>query len=209
MPYSRSAAFILLADRERMAFPRQIVPNPMNQESTMQTKPGRRFFSMIHWRWIIALCFLALIPGCSPGLSSQARSGVTYRGAFTYIQQDPSAHVGETVLLGGRILDIRTSEERSEIMVLQMPLDHWNSPIDEDRSEGRFLVFMERFLDPVIYNKGKLMSLVGVVRGSEIRAIDQYEYSFPTIDAIEIKLWLQDDAYLPNIRLGIGVGTYF
>ncbi len=175
----------------------------------MKPETGRRFFSIIHSRWFIALCFLSLAPGCSPGLSGQARSQVTYRGAFTYIQQDPSAHVGETVLLGGRILDIRTSEERSEIMVLEMPLDHWDSPIDEDRSEGRFLVYMDRFLDPVLYNKGKLMSLVGVVRGSEIRAIGQYEYNFPTIDAIDIKLWLQDETYVPNIRLGIGVGTYF
>ncbi len=175
----------------------------------MTFKAESRFFPSPLSRWIIVLSLLVLLAGCTPGLSGEARSRVTYSGAFSYIQQDPSAHVGETVLLGGKILDIRTSEERTEIMVLQMPLDHWNSPIDEDRSEGRFLVFMERFLDPVIYNKGKLMSLVGVVRGSEIRAIGHYEYTFPTIDALEIRLWLQDDAYVPDIRLGIGVGTHF
>lgn len=175
----------------------------------MKSEYMNRFVSTRRMRWMEAVCLLFLISGCAAGLSSDARSRVTYNGPFTYIQQDPSAHVGETVLVGGRILDIRTSEESSEIMVLQMPLDHWNAPIDEDRSEGRFLVFMDRFLDPVLYNKGKLMSMVGVVRGSEIRAIGQYEYNFPTIDAVEIKLWLQDDTYVPNIRIGIGVGGYF
>ncbi len=172
----------------------------------MKSEIKRRFFSMTFSRLMIVLCFLSLGAGCTAGLSSQARSQVTYDGAFAYLQQDPAAHVGETVMLGGRILDIRTSEERSEIMVLQMPLDHWNAPIQEELSEGRFLVFMDRFLDPVLYNKGKLMSMVGVVRGSEIRAIGQYEYNFPTIDAMEIKLWLQDENYVPSIRLGIGVG---
>ncbi len=175
----------------------------------MKSVSKRRFYPMTFWRLAIALCVLSAFTGCSAGLSREARSQVTYDGAFSYLQQDPAAHVGETVMLGGRILDIRTSEERSEIMVLQMPLDHWNAPIQEDLSEGRFLVFMERFLDPMLYNKGKLMSMVGVVRGSEIRAIGQYEYSFPTIDAMEIKLWLQDDTYVPSIRLGIGVGGTF
>jgi outer membrane lipoprotein len=150
-----------------------------------------------------------LFAGCAGGISSQARSQVTFRGPFSELLKRPEQYVGEIVLLGGRVLGTHTNRLFSEIGVLQLPLD-WNSqPVDGDLSEGRFLVRSETFFDPEIYKKGELLSVVGQVSGSEVRPVGRYSLRYPIIRAIEIKRWPRWQAYYPSVRFSFGVGASF
>ncbi len=154
-----------------------------------------------------SLCLVFSLAACAGGISPQARSQVTYRGHFNQLQQSPDAHVGEIVLLGGRVLGTSANSLFSEIGVLHMPLD-WNErPVDSDSSAGRFLIRSEGFLDPEIYKKGELVSVVGQLSGSEERLVGSYDYRYPIIRAIEIRRWPRWDAYFPAVHFGFGCGA--
>ena len=158
---------------------------------------------------IFSILFVLIVTGCSPGISQQSLSKVTYRGTFSEVQKTPDKFVGEIVLFGGKIIETQVTSTSSELTVLQMPLDNSSRPVDLDQSKGRFLIRSEQFLDPAIYQKGIPLSVIGIIKGSQVRAIGDFNYAYPLLEIIEIKLWPEYSQAYPRVHFGIGVGTTF
>jgi outer membrane lipoprotein len=150
---------------------------------------------------------LLLSAACATGISQQARSQVTYSGSFSVLQERPGAHLGQVVMLGGKILETKASPTSSEITVLQLPVGTSDRPQDGDRSEGRFLLRSGQFLDPAVYRNGLLLTAVGRISGNEVRPIGGLDYAYPTVEAIEIKLWPERSPVYPGVQFGVGVGS--
>jgi outer membrane lipoprotein len=162
-----------------------------------------------HARFILGLFFIMFVSGCTAGISQLSRSKVTYTGTFSTLQKTPDTYKGEVVMIGGRIIETKTSPSLSEIFVLQLALDTGGRPVNPDQSEGRFIVQTKQFLDPAIYQKDMLLTVVGTLKGSKVGSIGGLEYSYPLIELIEIKLWPKEMQTRPMIHFGIGVGTSF
>jgi outer membrane lipoprotein len=156
----------------------------------------------------VGFCIVLMMLGCATGISQQARSQVTYQGAFAALQKAPDEHTGATVIFGGKVVATLGSETSSEITVLQLPLDTRSRPKDGDRSQGRYIVQSKQFLDPAIYQAGSLLTVVGRVTGSEVRSIGGFQYVYPVVEAIEIKSWPATVRKSPSFHFGIGVGTW-
>jgi outer membrane lipoprotein len=150
-----------------------------------------------------------LLTACAPGISRQVRSQVTFTGPFSQLQQDPERLEGEMALLGGRIIEARTLEGGTELLVLQLPLDGSDRPQETDRSEGRYLVRSDRFLDPAIYSPGTRITAAGRVEGFVQREIGQMPYRYPVIELEEIRTWPAPADTTPRFHFGIGVGRTF
>jgi outer membrane lipoprotein len=153
--------------------------------------------------------FILLMMGCAAGISKQSRSMVTYTGSFSELQKTPDAYKGEVVMLGGRIIETKASSPLSEITVLQLAIDTSGRPVNVDKSEGRFIIQSKQLLDPAIYEKDMLITVVGTLNGSKVLPIGELKYTYPVVDLIEIKLWPKGMQTQPMIHFGIGVGTYF
>ena len=149
------------------------------------------------------------VVGCAGGISEQARSKVTYSGAFQALQQAPDKAAGEIVMLGGKIIEVQPMGDQTELTVLQLPLNASDRPTDSDQSEGRYIVRSEGFLDPAIYPAGTLITVVGQVQGGEERTIGKMPYRYPVIVPEEIKKWPPQTDSGPRFHFGIGVGTTF
>jgi outer membrane lipoprotein len=158
---------------------------------------------------ILGIFLVMLVVGCAAGISQQSRSKVTYMGTFLELQKTPDAYVSEVVMLGGEIVETKVSTTSSELTVLQLALGTSGRPVNLDQSEGRFLVRSEQLFDPVIYQKGMLLTVVGILKGSSVRAIGGFDYTYPLVEAIEIKLWSKEGQTQPIFHFGIGVGTTF
>lgn len=158
---------------------------------------------------ILSVLFAIILTGCSPGLSQQSLSKVTYMGPFSELQENPNQFIDEIVIFGGKIIEINVTPTSSELMVLQMPLNNQNRPENPDQSKGRFLVRSEQFLDPAIYQQGALLSTVGIIKGSKEQAIGGFNYVYLLLEAIEIKLWPAAGPSYPRFHFGIGIGTSF
>ncbi|MEJ2324804.1 MAG: Slp family lipoprotein [Nitrospirota bacterium] len=79
--------------------------------------------------------------------------------------------------------------------VVQNPLDRYGAVTNEDVSGGRFLVRSGRFLDPLIYEKGREVTVAGVLKGSTKRRMDGASYTYPVLEPREIYLWREEEYY--------------
>lgn len=159
--------------------------------------------------YFLGISFVLLVMGCAAGISQQSRSKVTYKGSFSALQKTPNVYKDEIVMLGGRIIETKTSSSLSEITVLQLALGSSGRPVDPDQSEGRFIIQTHQLLDPAIYQKDMLLTVVGTLKGGKVLSIGGFEYTYPIVELIEIKLWPKGMRTRPTVHFGIGVGTSF
>jgi len=158
---------------------------------------------------IVFIFFIMFLMGCAIGISRQSRSKVTYTGTFSELQKTPDIYKDEIIMLGGKILETIVSSTLSQLTVLQLELGNNGQPVNFDQSNGRFIVESKQFLDPAIYQKAMLLTLVGKLKGSKIRAIGGFDYVYPIVEAIEIKLWPNEFQPQPRFHFGLGVGAIF
>lgn len=153
---------------------------------------------------------LALIlAGCAGGISRQARLQVTNFGPFNSVQQQPETYKGEIVMWGGRIIETLNRDGSTELLVLQLELTEQEFPVDNDKSQGRFIIRGEQFMDPAIFPEGTLITVVGRIEGSESRLIGEMPYIYPVINVIEIKKWAPGENPTPRVHFGVGIGARF
>jgi outer membrane lipoprotein len=162
-----------------------------------------------HAGFIFCIFSIMLVTGCTAGISQQSRSKVTYTGSFSALQKTPDAYKGKVVMFGGRIIDTKTSSSLSELFVLQLALNTSGRPINPDQSEGRFIVQTKEFFDPAVYQKDMLLTVVGTLKGSKVESIGGFQYAYPLVEPIKIKLWPKGMRTHPRVHFGIGVGTSF
>ncbi len=112
-------------------------------------------------------------------------------------------------MFGGKILETNVSSTLSQLTVLQLELGNNGQPVNFDQSNGRFMVRSNQFLDPEIYQNGMLLTIVGTFKGSKVRAIGGFDYAYPLVEPIEIKLWPKELQTGPRFHFGFGVGTTF
>ena len=93
------------------------------------------------------------------------------------------------MILGGYILETKNLESETIIKVLQVPMRIGEDPDFKDRSEGRFLVYQQGFLDPEIYSKDRVITVAGKVIGSGSEEIGGNRIQYLKIKSREIYLW--------------------
>jgi outer membrane lipoprotein len=142
-------------------------------------------------------------------MSHQARSKVTYSGTFSQLQKRPDDFLQETVMWGGKVIETRPMETATELVVLQLDLTDQERPRDDDNSQGRYVARSKEFLDPAIYPKGTLVTVIGRFVETDQRMIGEMSYPYPVIEIDEIKKWPPSGRQSPRFQFGIGVGTHF
>jgi outer membrane lipoprotein len=147
-------------------------------------KPARLIFSALIPCWIVLLFF-----ACTPVISPQLRQQVDRDVDFRALAADPVAHKGKVVMLGGTIVQTVPKVGETEIEVLQKELLAGGEPRLTDRSEGRFLIVADRFLDPAIYKPDRDLTVAGRVVGSAVQRVGEVDYRYPMIAADELYLW--------------------
>lgn len=156
--------------------------------------------SSVNWSFTLISLFFLLVPmggltGCAPALSKQLREEAKPPILFQELLQSVERYQGRVAILGGYILETANDLDGSLLTILQAPLDSQNRPKSPDRTEGRFLVWTRKFLDPEIYSKDRKVTVGGKVAGSRQKALDNRIYEYPVIEAQEIYLWPRKDKY--------------
>jgi outer membrane lipoprotein len=106
------------------------------------------------------------------------------------VRDDPEGFKGKTVILGGEIIDARVGPDGpTTLVILEKPLNTWEEPKAGDQSQGRFLVNVSRFLDPVVYASGRRVTVAGTVVGVENEPVGQTLYRYLVLQGVEVYLW--------------------
>lgn len=146
--------------------------------------------------YVLLLFVLVGFTGCTPAISKQLRQEAGEPVPFEALLKRADDYKGRVVILGGYIVETINEPEGSWLTVLQSPLDSLNRPESSDLSKGRFLVWSEEFLDPVVYSKERRITVGGKVIGSEERKLGSFTYPYPLVEAKEIHLWSKEGEYV-------------
>lgn len=141
-------------------------------------------------RLILTLMVFPLLYSCSvisTEMKTEAGPGVD----FGHIMEFTDGYLGQTVILGGYIIETDNRETSTLITVLHSPLDMTDSPVAKDRSKGRFIVVCDGFLDPAVYAADRRVTVAGVVERPEFRQIGSKKVKYLKLRSREIYLHIE------------------
>ncbi|MBS7457642.1 Slp family lipoprotein [Coralloluteibacterium stylophorae] len=97
---------------------------------------------------------------------------------------------GDLVRWGGTIAEVVPQRERTCFELVGRPLDGRGRPDeDSDSSAGRFVACREGFYDPVVFERGRAVTVTGRIEGFETRTIGDFPYLHPRVAADVVYLW--------------------
>jgi starvation-inducible outer membrane lipoprotein len=130
-------------------------------------------------------------------IPADLREKVRWNIGLRDLKRESQMAQGQLVLLGGEILDVRTSVDEDAIEVLQRPLDSWDRPILMGESEGRFVVRVSKQIaSSSRYQEGQPLTVVGEVTG-EVEARPGKDLPSPVLLSRYLLLWSSRDYILP------------
>lgn len=144
-------------------------------------------YKSIRLAMVVLAC--VVMAACTRVLSDEARRLVDPTVTFAGLKANPEAYLGKFVMLGGVIVDTKNSREGSQIEIMEVKLDDNGVPGDTFRSEGRFMATSGQFLDAVIFKPGRLVTLVGEIKGKKVQPLDEVNYHYPVVAIKEIHVW--------------------
>ncbi|GAB6262077.1 Slp family lipoprotein [Photobacterium sp. R1] len=152
---------------------------------------------------ILAFALLAL-SGCSQlpdSLQTTTDKPIT---DLTMVIEDPQGVQGREVRLGGVIASVVNEAKRTRLEVASLPIDTSGRPNLTAKPQGRFIAYIDGFADPIEYAEGKLVTVAGQLRGSEMGKIGQYDYTYPVVFAKGQQVWRIEE----QVRID-DVNTYY
>ncbi|NCT66384.1 MAG: Slp/YeaY family lipoprotein [Rhodanobacteraceae bacterium] len=103
---------------------------------------------------------------------------------------------GELVRWGGDIIKVEPKNDSTCFEVLARDLDASARPLRRDPSGGRFIACRSGFYDPVEFEAGRQITVVGRVDGTEHGKVGQFDYTYPRVAADTIYLWPKRPLYV-------------
>ena len=125
----------------------------------------------------------------------EIRRQVDWSVSFPELKAAPSAYEGRTVALGGVILGAKRAKDRTEIEVMQLPLERGFTPSgDRHSSQGRFLAVQADGLDPATIQEGTPVTVVGQVAGTVTKPLDESDYTYPVVEIQRLVDWAKAES---------------
>jgi outer membrane lipoprotein len=113
------------------------------------------------------------------------------QGEFTEVSParvDPAVF-GSEVRWGGVILSARNTGKQTCFEILSRDLDKYLRPEVEDDTAGRYIACKDGFHDPLVFTKGREVTMTGEIRNIEVRKLDDFDYRYPVLDVDHLVLW--------------------
>lgn len=147
---------------------------------------------------ILIFSFVLLISGCAHVITKDLRAKADSSLTFAQVQQSPNLYKGKSVVWGGEIIQTTNQKDGTTLMeVFQRALGLRGEPKETTASEGRFLVLIEKYLDPYLFRKGRKITVAGEIQGEKIQPIGEMEYRYPLILSKQIYIWEEYNYYYP------------
>ncbi|MFW7523011.1 Slp family lipoprotein [Vibrio ostreicida] len=106
-----------------------------------------------------------------------------------YTRWDPDASGGQDLRLGGVIASVTNLETVTRIEVVNLPINSDGKPDINREPSGRFVGYIDGFIDPVSATQGRLVTFLGNNHGVEHAKVGEYDYRFPVMDIKSYHLW--------------------
>ena len=120
----------------------------------------------------------------------------------------PDRHQGTDVVWGGKILDVRNLAEETEVQVVAYPLDRSQRPDQAAPTQGRFIVVLPGFAEPLDFPPGRFVTVQGRIDGTRERRIGDADRAYPALRREALHLWpVNFPRERSRVNFGVGVGV--
>lgn len=138
--------------------------------------------------WTTSLILILVLSGCSV-ISRDLRTKADPLLTFELVSPYPTQYAGEIVIWGGYIIEHQTQEDQARLVILQAPLSFNQEPKSKDRSQGRFMVLFDAYLDPEVFAKDRAVTIAGRVAEFTKDPDNDAYGSYPVLHLLELHLW--------------------
>ena len=112
------------------------------------------------------------------------------------VRGDIESYIGAEVRWGGIIAKVENRADETWIEVVGYSLRSNTRPQTGGLSDGRFIARFSRFVDPVVYEVGRPLTVVGTIENGIERPIGDYRYLFPIVSVEGSYLWQPEKEYV-------------
>ncbi|MFZ0257458.1 MAG: Slp family lipoprotein [Gammaproteobacteria bacterium] len=135
------------------------------------------------------LVTVVLLSACASQVPETIRNASVSEVSVAQVREgNTQQYTGTRVRWGGRIAVVENGPSETLIEVVSQPLDQEGRP-KVNGGGGRFLAKFPGFIDPLIYDKERSLTVVGTLRGEVERKIGKYAYTFPVVEVESHYLW--------------------
>lgn len=162
----------------------------------------------VHLMVKLALPASLLLAACAPAPIYKGSAGMT-AATPSQVVQAPERYSQDSVVWGGRIVQVSNFSDHSEVELLAYPLDSSQRPKATDSGNGRFIAVMQGYVEPIDYPPGALMTVSGKLNGSRAGQVGQANYVFPLVSVARSHVWTAAEMSKGrnNFHFGLGVGV--
>lgn len=160
-------------------------------------------------RFLFLFAVMAIASGCSviPDDISVADDTnlVSYNRAVT----GGDGVIGQTARWGGIIVEVENKPQQTFVEIVNFPLNHYGKPNANEETIGRFKVKMDGFVDPINFEKGRLITFVGEVQKPIAGMVGEQPYMYPLIMGDNFHLWRENSVnYIHPLFFDYRMGWY-
>ncbi len=94
-----------------------------------------------------------------------------------------------TARWSGVIAKIQNNPSDTRLEVVYFDSNSNGRPKVGDETAGRFVAYVKGFLDPMVYQAGKSVTVLGQLTQPEAGKVDKYQYVYPVIQQATLYLW--------------------
>lgn len=94
-----------------------------------------------------------------------------------------------TARWSGVIAKVENNANNTRLEVVYFPGNESGRPKISDQTEGRFVAYINGFVDPMVYQQGKAVTALGQLAQPEAGMVDKFQYIYPVIQQAVVYLW--------------------
>lgn len=132
---------------------------------------------------------LALLLAACASVPESVRGPTDPSITLASVRGNESMINGQLVRWGGLVARVQNKDNQSWIEIVEQPLNSWGRPVGGNQTGGRFLAVFGGFLDPLIFQTGREITVVGSLQPTVEGKIDDQPYKFPVLSGSGYHLW--------------------
>lgn len=94
-----------------------------------------------------------------------------------------------TARWSGVVASVANQQNRTRLEIVYFPSQANGRPQISDQTQGRFVAYVNGFLDPLVYQQGKSVTVLGELTQQEQGKVHEYDYLYPVIGNAKVYLW--------------------
>jgi outer membrane lipoprotein len=137
----------------------------------------------------LSLLLATLVTACASKPPHAISKIPAHNPSLTRVLLDLDSFIGTEVRWGGEITRVENRAEQTWIEIVRRELHDNGKPESSGKSDGRFIASFAGFVDPVVYEVGHRLTVVGTIDDKIKRPIGDFDYTFPIVSVEGSYLW--------------------